>query len=138
MPRPVTRIIGCALALGLALVFALAGCGSGNSASDSSGVAASLTPVIEDGVQVFNVVGLRTLQFSALELVAKPGRIRVDFSVEEQSAPHNFVIPDIPEARTSVLSAGASESITFTAGERGSHPVICTLHPNMLATLKIV
>jgi plastocyanin len=126
------------VALMLAVGIGLAGCGSGGTASGSPQVTASLAPVVDHGVQVFDVVGLRTLQFSAAELVAKPGRIRVNFSVEKQSAPHNFVIPDIPDARTSILPAGAAESITFTAGERGSFPVICTLHPNMLATLKIV
>jgi plastocyanin len=138
------RVTECTLAVTLTvtLVFAgglgLAGCGYGNAAANSPGVTASLAPVIDHGVQVFDVVGLRTLQFSAAELIAKPGRIRVNFSVEKQSAPHNFVIPDIPDGHTSILPAGASESITFTAGERGTYPVICTLHPNMLATLKIV
>ncbi len=140
MARSVTRVAGGvqALVLMLVLAVALAGCGSGNSAAHSPGTTATLTPTVENDVQVFNVVGLRTLQFSAAELIAKPGRIKVNFSVEEQSAPHNFVIPEIPEARTSILSAGSSESINFVAGERGSYSVICTLHPNMLATLKIV
>ena len=124
--------------LAAALACALVGCGSGGSTQGSPGVTATLTPVVENGVQVFDVVGLRTLEFSATELIAKPGRIMVNFSVEKQSAPHNFVIPDIPDAHTSILSAGESQSITFTAGERGTYEVLCTIHKNMRATLKIV
>jgi plastocyanin len=135
-PSP-SRAARGVVALAAALAWALAGCGSGGSGG-SAGVAATLTPAVENGVQVFDVVGLRTLEFSANELIAEPGRITVNFSVEEQSAPHNFVIPDIPDARTTVLSAGASQSITFTAGERRTYEVLCTLHPNMRAALKIV
>jgi plastocyanin len=136
-PTPSRAVCG-AVALAAAITWALAGCGSGGSAQGSPGVAATLAPAVENGVQVFDVVGLGTLEFSAAELIAEPGRITVNFSIEEQSTPHNFVIPDIPDARTSILSAGASQSITFTAGERGTYEVLCTLHKNMRATLKIV
>ena len=122
---------------GLALLGSVvAGCGSDTSSAPA--VTATLQPTITDGVQVFHVVGTRSLTFSATELVAEPGRIRVEFSVEDGSAPHNFVIPEIPAAKTEILSAGTSQTIEFVAGERGSFPVICTLHPNMIATLKVV
>jgi hypothetical protein len=48
------------------------------------------------------------------------------------------VVPEIADAKTEIISAGASQTIEFMADERGSFQVICTLHPNMLATLKIV
>lgn len=123
-------------AVGLALLgTVVAGCGSDSGSTPA--ITATLAPTVSNGVQVFRVVGTRSLEFSASELVAAPGRIRVEFSVEQGSAPHNFVVPEIPAAKTEILSAGASQTIEFDAGERGSFEVICTLHPNMLATLKI-
>jgi plastocyanin len=129
---------GVVLSVVLALLVAvgLTGCG-GSSASQQPAVTTTASPTVVDGYQVFRIVGLRNLQFSAATLVAKPGRIRVEFSVEAQSAPHNFVVPLIPAARTDILTAGRSQTITFTADKPGDYPVICTLHPNMTATLKI-
>ncbi|WP_308204672.1 plastocyanin/azurin family copper-binding protein [Frankia sp. R82] len=90
-----------------------------------------------DGVQVFAVSGLPSMTFSASELVAKPGTIRVDFSVPTGSAPHNFVIPRIPDAHTRIVSAGSSQSVTFTVTQPGDYQIVCTIHANMTATLKI-
>jgi plastocyanin len=94
-------------------------------------------PKIENGVQVFTVVGLSDLRFSVATLVAKPGTIRVDFSVEPGSASHDFDIPKIPAAHTDIIGAGTSQSVTFTVTQPGAYPVICTLHPNMNATLQV-
>ncbi|WP_308222668.1 cupredoxin domain-containing protein [Frankia sp. AgPm24] len=81
--------------------------------------------------------GLPSMTFSASELVAKPGKIRVDFSVPAGSAPHNFVIPRVNGAFTRIVSAGNSQSVTFTVTEPGSYQIVCTIHANMTATLKI-
>ena len=127
----------CVGVAGVALLGSVvAGCGGAS--SPNTVVTSTLRPTVSDGVQVFTVVGTRSLEFSASELVAAPGRIRVEFSVEAGSAPHNFVVPEITAAKTEILSAGASQTIEFIADERGSFQVVCTLHPNMLATLKIV
>ena len=94
-------------------------------------------PTDAAGVQVFTVVGLSNLRFSVATLRAKPGKIRVDFSVEDGSASHNFDIPKIPTAHTDIIGAGRSQSVSFTVTQPGSYPIICTLHPNMTATLQV-
>ncbi|WP_235487831.1 plastocyanin/azurin family copper-binding protein, partial [Frankia sp. AvcI1] len=124
------------LGLVLAVLLGVAGCGGDGGSSPSAGPTLSATQGT-DGVQVFAVTGLPSMKFSATELLAKPGKIRVDFSVAQGSAPHNFVVPRIPAAHTSIVSAGESQSVTFTVTEPGDYPVVCTLHPNMTATLKI-
>ncbi|MCK9895165.1 cupredoxin domain-containing protein [Frankia sp. AgB32] len=120
----------------LAVLLGAAGCGGKGGSSPSAGPTLAATDGA-DGVQVFAVTGLPSMKFSASELVAKPGRIRVDFSVAAGSAPHNFVVPTIPGANTKIVSAGDKQSVTFTVTKPGDYQVVCTLHPNMTATLKI-
>lgn len=135
-PRRAARL---AVALGLVAAVLLAAAGCGGSGTDAPDASATTSPTQgPGGLQIFAVQGTVDMRFSATRLVAQPGRIRVDFSVQPQSAPHNFVIPKIPAAHTGIVSAGESQSITFTADQPGSYPVICTLHPNMTATLTIV
>lgn len=131
--RSVTALL---MAVALAGLLGTAGCGGKGGPSSSSGPTLTATAGA-DGVQVFAVTGLPSMTFSASQLVAKPGRIRVDFSVAPGSAPHNFVIPSIPNANTSIVSAGQKQSFTFTVSKPGDYQVVCTLHPNMTATLKI-
>ncbi|MDT3441759.1 cupredoxin domain-containing protein [Pseudofrankia sp. BMG5.37] len=120
-----------------ALTLATAGAGCTAEHPDTPKPTAVLAPTTAGGVQVFHLVGLADLRFSAATLNAKPGKIRVDFSVADGSASHNFVIPKIPAARTDIIGAGASQSVTFTVTAPGDYPVICTLHPNMSATLHV-
>jgi plastocyanin len=134
------RPAGMAIALLAVALVALAcvgGCGGKGGASPSAGPTLAATTGA-DGVQVLAVTGLPSMTFSASQLIAKPGRIRVDFSVAQGSAPHNFVVPRIPTAHTRIVSAGESQSVTFTITQPGDYQVVCTLHPNMTATLKII
>lgn len=122
----------------LSLVGLLAGCGSsGGSGTSGSGLGAIATPRIEGDIQVFAVTGTSSLHFSPSTLEAKPGEIRVDFSVEQGSAPHDFVIDAIPGARTELVSAGEKASTTFTVTNPGTYQFDCTVHSNMQGTLKV-
>lgn len=94
------------------------------------------TPKVEGGTQVFTVVGTSSLQFSPRELRARPGTIRVDFSVED-GPPHNFVVDGVDGARTRILRAGEKASTTFTVTRPGSYPFACTIHPSMDGTLEV-
>jgi plastocyanin len=98
---------------------------------------AVLAPAVTGGVQVFHLIGQANLRFSAATLDAQPGKIRVDFTVEDGSASHNLVIPRIPGARTDIVGAGVTRSVSFTVTAPGDYPMICTLHPNMSATLHV-
>ena len=119
----------------LALAAATVGCAAKQPVAPK--VTAVEAPKVSDGVQVFHVTGLADLRFDVGTLAAKPGRIRVDFSVADGSASHDFVIPRIPAARIDIIGAGMSTSVTFTVTQPGDYPVICTLHPNMSATLRV-
>ncbi|AEH11569.1 cupredoxin domain-containing protein [Candidatus Protofrankia datiscae] len=137
--RPATPTATLTLSLALVLLvlgLGLSGCGSDTPASSPSATATA-TPKIENDVQVFDVVGTASLEFSPSTLTARPGKIRVNLTVPAGSAPHNFVIPEIPEARTSVASAGTSQSVTFTIDKPGSYSFLCTIHPNMHGTLTV-
>lgn len=119
----------------LALTATAAGCTAKQ--PDAPKVVAIETPTNANGIQVFHVMGLADLRFDVSTLEAKPGTIRVDFSVADGSASHDFVIPKIPAARTDIIGAGSSASVTFTVTQPGDYPVICTLHPSMSATLHV-
>ncbi|KPM53073.1 hypothetical protein CcI49_20790 [Frankia sp. CcI49] len=130
-----------ALVAAVTLFTALTGCGGGGGDDMAHGgpsATATLTATVSDGVQVFDVVGQVNQTFSAGELIAHPGTIRVNFSVPKGSAPHNFVIDTLPGATTRIVAAGQSQSITFTASKSGRYPVVCTLHKGMTATLVIL
>jgi plastocyanin len=133
--RPGSGTASAVLAAAM-LLTAVSGCAAEHEKTPV--VTATATPTVSDGVQVFHVVGLRALRFSASDLVARPGRIRIVFSVENGSASHNFVIPKIAAARTDIIGAGGSQTMTFSVPAPGVYPIICTLHPNMTATLRIV
>lgn len=138
-PRVARRRARAVLIPAAALLFATTGCGGGTSNDSSEPTAvATLAAEVRDDVQVFSVVGQLDQTFSARELVARPGKIQVDFSVAKGSAPHNFVVPRIPGAATDILPAGESQSITFTVSEPGRYQVVCTLHRGMTATLVIL
>src|SRR5258707_6293689 len=95
MSRAASRVLVPACVGGTAVAAVLTGCG--NSAPGPKATT-SASPRIENGVQVFDVSGLTTLAFSPNELDAKPGEIRIDFSVPAQSPPHDFVIASLPGA----------------------------------------
>jgi plastocyanin len=119
----------------LALGAAVAGCAAKE--PNAPKITATEAPTMADGVQVFHVTGLADLRFDVGTLAAKPGKIRIDFSVADASASHDLVIPKIPAARTDIIPAGTSASVAFTVAQPGDYPVICTLHPNMTATLHV-
>ncbi|MBL7496243.1 cupredoxin domain-containing protein [Frankia sp. CNm7] len=119
------------------VALAVTGAGCAAEHPDSPRPTAVEKPTISDGVQVFQLVGMSNMRFSAGTLEAKPGKIRVDFSVEDGGASHNFDIPKLPGTRTGIVGAGGSQSVTFTVTEPGDYPVICTLHPNMSAVLRV-
>ena len=54
------------------------------------------------------------------------------------TAPHNLTFgPPINEATATVVQAGQSETIEFTAPEPGDYTFVCTLHPGMEGTLTV-
>ncbi|MBL7493025.1 cupredoxin domain-containing protein [Frankia sp. AgB1.9] len=132
---PSGRRVAVAAAAALALGATAAGCAAKQPVAPK--IVAVETPTISGGVQVFQVTGLADLRFDVSTLEAKPGKIRVDFTVARGSASHDFVIPKIPAARTNIIGAGSTQSVTFAVTEPGDYPVICTLHPSMTATLHV-
>jgi plastocyanin len=127
------RLLGVVL-LAAAACAGLAGCGGSAPGKPTVTVA---TPTIRNGVQVFDVRGTATQTFAPSELDAAPGLIRVNFSVDQQSPPHDFIVASIPDAKTPVVSAGASTSLSFRASKPGSYQFVCSIHTNMQGILKV-
>lgn len=127
--------LAAAALAGLAVAALLTACGgSGGGSKPGTTVA---TPTMAGDVQVFNVTGTTTLQFSPNTLDAKPGTIKVNFTVPKQSPPHDFIVPSIPNAKTQVVDAGTATSLTFRATKPGRYQFVCSIHANMQGTLNV-
>jgi plastocyanin len=58
--------------------------------------------------------------------------------VNESTVPHNLVFGEpIGAATDTIVAAGESQTITFTAPEPGDHVFVCTLHPGMDGVLHV-
>jgi plastocyanin len=51
------------------------------------------------------------------------------------SVPHTFTIKDTPIDQS--VDAGAGAEVTLTGLTSGTYPVVCTIHPQMTATLVV-
>lgn len=76
------------------------------------------------------------LLFDPVQVAVRAG-VDVRLTFENRSTvPHNLTFEAPINAGTStVVAAGASETLTFTAPDPGQYPFICTLHPGMDGTL---
>jgi len=81
-------------------------------------------------------ISANNMAFSETELRFKSGEeITINF-VNNDSAPHNFVISNT-EIQTEILNNGETATLTFTAPASGNYEAICTLHPSMKVTIVI-
>jgi plastocyanin len=102
--------------------------------------AASTAPGTEAPGQTVDVtVGTDTgaeLRFEPAEVTVRAGaEVRLTFA-NQSTIPHNLTFQgDITAATATVVPAGASETITFTAPAPGQYQFVCTLHPGMSGTL---
>jgi plastocyanin len=123
-----------AVPLVLALVLGLAACGGSSSSSGGSGggggseTAASKSPCPKGAV----LINMRNIQFSPQTATAKVGQKvcwRNDDDVQHDTQADNG-------AFKSALF-GKGETFTTTVTKAGTISYVCTVHPNMTATLKV-
>jgi plastocyanin len=133
--------IAAALAILLALSAALSACGVGVSgmgdmeemhqAMHGGGSQAPQTPVVSDSLEI--TVEIRDFDFFPRELTVSAGTAIT--WVNRGAAPHDAT-DESGEWTTGMLNQ--SESATVTFDSEGYYRYICTLHPNMRATLTVV
>ncbi len=102
---------------------------SGGAGPSASGAATDLTIGTDTGT---------ALQFDPTTATV-PSGASVSLTFENRSTvPHNltFAAP-INAATATVVAAGASETIEFSAPDPGEYPFVCTLHPGMEGTLTV-
>jgi glucose/arabinose dehydrogenase/plastocyanin len=64
--------------------------------------------------------------------------VELTFENRSTSTPHNLTFGEpINEATATVVDAGASEVLEFTAPDPGDYQFVCTLHPGMEGTLTV-
>lgn len=138
-PTKVRRIAvaGIACTASLVVVPALAGCGSGLPSEKSASATPTGFPSMDNGVQVFHLRGTTTDQFVPRVLIAHAGTVRIDFSVDSDSAPHDLMIQGVPAASFPVVMAGKSASRTFAVAAGHTYSLACDIHPGMTGSLVV-
>ncbi|MDX6275491.1 MAG: hypothetical protein QOJ92_2701 [Frankiales bacterium] len=114
--------------LALAVVLALAACGSGGGKAGGAVVAVSRA-----GVQYATLDGDDKLDFNPATVRAKPGKVSLTLRVTG-GIPHNLEVGGVPGAAIPNVPGHESSSVSFTVGP-GSYQLICTYHPGMRGTL---
>ena len=128
---------GLACAATLVVATALTGCGSGLPSQKSASATPSGFPSMDNGVQVFHLRGTTTDQFVPHVLIAHAGTVRIDFSVDDNSAPHDLMIQGLPAATYPVVMAGKSASRTFAVTAGHTYSLACDIHPGMTGSLVV-
>lgn len=135
-PRRVAAV-GLACVAALIAVPTLTGCGSGKPSGKSAGASATGTPTMDNGVQVFHVRGTTADKFVPSTLIAHAGTVRIVFSVDSNSAPHDLMIKGLPAASFPVVMAGKSASRTFAVTAGHTYSLACSIHPGMTGSLVV-
>ena len=128
---------GLACAASITVVPALSACGSGKPSEKSAGATPTGTPSMDHGVQVFDLRGTTSDQFVPHVLLAHAGTVRIVFSVDNDSAPHDLMIPGLPAAAFPVVMAGKSASRTFAVAAGHTYSLACSIHPGMTGSLVV-
>ena len=78
------------------------------------------------------------LKFDPAEVTVQAGAdVRLTFE-NRSTVPHNLTFQGPPSVATAtVVAAGASETLEFTAPDAGEYPFVCTLHPGMGGTMLV-
>ena len=112
----------------VAVILVVGACGATNQPSSSQALV-EITVGTDIGAE---------LNFEPRE-VSVPAGADVRLSFENRSTvPHNLTFQRPPDVATStVVAAGASETLEFKAPDPGEYAFVCTLHPGMAGTLLV-
>ena len=130
-------VAGVACAAALVAAPTLTGCGSGKPDEKSADATPTGTPSLVNGVQVFHVRGTTSDQFVPHTMLAHAGTVRIDFSVDDNSAPHDLMIQGLPAAAFPLVMAGKSASRTFAVTAGHTYSLACSIHPGMTGSLVV-
>ena len=124
------------LAALLTCAAALGACGSGSGSTSSGATTSAGAPAGSAGASQTPLIQIKlaNIAFSPSAVNARVGQ-RITW-VNEDSVDHNVIARSGASFRSAVLHSG--DSYSFTPTRAGRILYVCTIHPNMTATLTVV
>lgn len=127
--RHAPRILRCAAAVA-ALVLTTSACSNEEASVNRRPHTGATTASVVNGMQVVPVDATDTYRFVPSTITVHPGLVRIDLhnvAPNGVGAPHNWAIPT-KSVTTPLVSAGRTDSVTFTAPAPGHYTFVCTIH----------
>jgi plastocyanin len=81
-----------------------------------------------NGLQQVTVRAGDTDRFDPSTITVRPGPVHIVLVNDGSGKPHDWTLLALPNARTTLIGAGASTSVTFTAPAPGRYTFVCTVH----------
>lgn len=127
------------LAIRTIAIIALAGCGSGASATGTPGAAAG-TPGAAAGDPCAKSTATGTVQAAVADFAFNPATVTAKVGdvitwTNAGPASHTVTLDNVPACDTGSIASGATGSLTFSAA--GSYPFHCSFHSSMKGTITI-
>lgn len=135
--KPALRVVLLLIVAGLASLALASACGGGmmgdgmRGQMHGGGSQAPQTPVISDASRV--TVEISNFDFFPRDLTVQQGSIVT--WVNRDAVPHDAT-DEAGDWGTGTITPGESATLTFDSP--GTYQYLCTIHPNMKATLKVV
>jgi plastocyanin len=90
------------------------------------------TPTPPASTQHITIVA-KDIKFNATNptITVKVGSVQITV-INQDTAPHNFLIKEIPSASTGLLNPGQSQTITVNFATTGTYNYYCAVHPGQM------
>lgn len=127
MPTPRRALTIPLAALSVASA-AVAGCSNTTASVNRRPHTGATTASVVDGLQRVTVDANDLYRFDPSTITVHPGRVEIELVNVGTGAPHNWSLPVVSGAATTLTPTGEHSFVTFTAPAPGKYTYVCTIH----------